>query len=69
MNATPGSQKQSNYYMGQDDIPSIIAYLQANGYTIDTEITKLMNKSGLMNGLTEQRISGERQLICIITWI
>lgn len=63
------SQKQSNYYMGQDDIPSIIAYLQANGYTIDTEITKLMNKSGLMNGLTEQRISGERQLICIITWI
>ena len=61
------SQKQSNYYMGKDDIPSIFAYLRANGYTIDTEITKMMNKSGLMNGPTEQRLSGKRQLICIIT--
>ena len=61
------SQKQSNYYMGRYDIPSIFAYLRANGYTIDTEITKMMNKSGLMNGQTEHRISGERQLVCIIT--
>ena len=53
--------------MGKDDIPSIFAYLRANGYTIDTEITKMMNKSGLMNGPTEQRLSGKRQLICIIT--
>ena len=51
--------------MGRDDIPSVFAYLRANGYTIDTEITKMMNKSGLMNGQTEQRLSGERQLICI----
>ena len=60
---TQNQQKHSNYYMGKDDIPSIFAYLRANGYTIDTEITKMMNKTGLMNGQTEQRLSGERQLI------
>ena len=64
---THNQQKHSNYYMGRDDIPSIFAYLRAIGYMVDTEITKLMNKSGLMNGQTEQRLSGERQLICIIT--
>ena len=66
---TQNQQKHSNYYMGKDDIPSIFAYLRANGYTIDTEITKMMNKTGLMNGQTEQRLSGERQLICIINLV
>ena len=33
------SQKQSNSYMGQDDIPSVFSYLRANGYSIDTELT------------------------------
>lgn len=64
---THNQQKQTNYYMGKDDIPSIFAYLRANGYIVDTEITKMMIKSGLMNGQIEHRISGEKQLICIIS--
>lgn len=61
------SQKQSDYYMGKDDISSVFSYLRDNGYTIDTDLVKMMNKSRIdMGGVSDKRISGDRKLICII---
>lgn len=62
------SQKSSNLYMGQDDIPAVFSYLRANGYSIDTELTKIMNKSGLKSTVSTSRISGIRQMICIVNY-
>ena len=39
------SPKNPDYFMGADDIPSVFSYLQQNGYTIDTQLTKMMFKS------------------------
>jgi hypothetical protein len=64
------SSKQSNYYMNQDDIPSIFSYLRANGYSIDIELSKMMNKSKLNcdTGGTSSRFSGNKQMICIVNF-
>ena len=62
------SQKQSSSYMGQDDIPSVFSYLRANGYSIDTELTKIMNKSGLKSTVATSVNSGIRQMICIVNY-
>ena len=60
------SQKQTDYYMGNDDISSVFSYLRDNGYTIDTDLVKMMNKSRIdMGGVSDKRISGDRKLICI----
>ena len=60
------SMKQSDYYMGKDDISSVFSYLRENGYTIDCDLVKMMNKSRIdMGGVSDQRVSGDRKLICI----
>ena len=58
------SIKDTNYFMTADDIPDVFSYLIANGYTIDTDLTKMMNKSEIsMSG--DNRYSGNRRMICI----
>ena len=46
-----------------DEIPDLFSYLLSNGYTIDTKITNMLNKSDIQfdtqNGKT---------LICFITY-
>jgi hypothetical protein len=55
--------------MGADDIPSIIGYLRTNGYSIDTETTKMMNKSRvLIGGVSDTRFSGDRKMICMFSY-
>lgn len=59
--------KTTDGFMGADDIPSIFGYLKANGYTIDTDITKMLFKSKVdIGGVSEKRFSGNRKLICIV---
>ena len=53
--------------MGADDIPYLFGYLAENGYTIQTDLTKMMNKSPVqIGGISSRRVSGNREMICIV---
>ena len=43
-----------------DEIPDLFGFLLANGYTIDTSITKMLNNSDIKNQ--------NKKLICFITY-
>jgi len=61
------SIKNTDYFMTADDIPSVLSYLQENGYIIDTTITTLLNKSKLpIGGVSDSKITGNRKLICSV---
>ena len=67
-NAKP-SLKDVDSFMTAEDIPSVFSYLQANGYTIETGLTELMQKSGIgFGGVSESRLSGKRRMICMATF-
>ena len=54
--------------MGADDIPSIFSYLSSNGYTVDTQLTKMLFKSDVVNGSSQNRLSGNKKMICMIRY-
>ena len=61
--------KNSDAFMGADDIPAVLSYLQSNGYTIDTSITKMLFKSrAVIGGVAESRMSGDRKMICMVSY-
>lgn len=63
------SSKHSNYYMGADDIPSVISYLVENGYRVETDMTKMIFSSDVnMGGVAETRLSGNRKMICVVSY-
>ena len=70
----PGSSgnniKASDAFMGSDDIPAVFGFLTANGYTINTDLVKMMNGSQIALGGTfsESRNSGIRKLICMFSY-
>ena len=54
-------------FMSAEDIPSVFSYLRNNGYTIDTDLTKIINSSNI--GFTAiNRPSGKRNMICIASY-
>lgn len=57
------SVKHANAYMGAHDIPSIYGYLKANGYRIDTTLTKMTFHIDIDY---QEGYSGNRKLICIV---
>ena len=60
--------KNTDVFMSADDIPSVLGYLKANGYTIDTDLTKMMFKSRVeVGGVSEKRFSGDRKVICFVS--
>lgn len=60
--------KNTDVFMGADDIPSVLGYLKANGYTIDTDLTKMMFKSRVeVGGVSDRRFSGDRKVICFVS--
>ena len=64
-----GAIKHPDFFMGAHDIPSIFGYLRTNGYSIDTETTKMMNKSRvLIGGVSDTRFSGDRKMICMFSY-
>jgi len=67
-NACGFNWKNSDIFMGADDIPSVLGYLRANGYVVDTDLTKLMFKSRVeVGGVSERRFSGDRKVICFVS--
>jgi len=49
---------RENYFLTAEDVPSLLGYISANGYTIDTSITKIIQKANI--GFTNKKI------VCII---
>lgn len=55
-------------FMFAEDIPSVFSYLRTNGYIIDTDLTKMMNKSRIsIGGVADNRLSGDRKMICMFS--
>jgi hypothetical protein len=64
------TMKNNDYFMGADDIPSVFSYLQTNGYTIDTSLTKMLHHSSVViGGVSDKRPSGNRRMICMFTYL
>ena len=62
------SVKNTEHFMGNDDIPSIFSYLQSNGYEVDTKLTKMLFKSDVIGGTSQNRLSGNKKMICMIRY-
>ena len=59
--------KNANMYMSANDIPAVYGYLKANGYTIDTSLTKMTFQSQVKLGsIHANGYSGNRKLICMV---
>ncbi len=50
------NKNMENYFLNADDVPSLLGYLMANGYTIDTSITKIIQKANVSN----------KKMVCLI---
>jgi hypothetical protein len=54
-----------NTFMMADDIPSVISYLREHGYTVDTNITEMLQNSGVIGGSSPCR--GNRKMVCMFS--
>lgn len=60
------SWKNSDIFMGKDDIPAVFSFLLENGYEINTDLTKMLFDSRIdMGGIADRRLSGDRKMIAI----
>ena len=67
----PGVKPTMNYmntFMTADDIPAVISYLHEHGYKVDTQITEMLQKSGVIGGSSQQRYSGNRKIVCMLSF-
>ena len=53
-------------FMYADDIPSVLSYLQTNGYTIDTSLTTMLQKSEIRVG--GDGCYGNRRMVCMFSY-
>ena len=58
--------KNERAYMGASDLPAVYGYLKANGYHIDTRLTKMSFQSSVNVGVDEHEYSGNRRLVCMV---
>ena len=61
------NMKNNDSFMYADDIPSVLSYLQTNGYTIDTSLTTMLQKSEIRIG-GNSNTSGNRRMVCMFTY-
>jgi len=66
--SSTSSIKNTEYFMGADDIPSIFSYLQSNGYVVDAQLTKMLFKGDVVGGQSQTRHSGNKKMICMIRY-
>jgi len=48
---------REDYFLTTEDVPSLLSYLTANGYSIDSNTTKIVQKAGT-----------NKKMICIFTY-
>jgi len=58
----------SDSFMMVQDIPAVFSYLENNGYRIDTNYTKIVQRSGVSFGLGSNRLSGNKKMICMFSF-
>jgi hypothetical protein len=67
-----GSQKacikNTRFFMTAEDIPSVISYLTENGYAINSDITRLLFKSGIALSDDNRHSQGKRKMICLVSY-
>jgi hypothetical protein len=51
---------RDDYFLTAEDIPSLLGYLTSNGYSIDSNTTKIVQKAGI--GFTNKK------MVCIFTY-
>lgn len=62
------SWKNSDIFMGKDDIPAIFSFLLEKGYQISTDLTRMLFDSRIdMGGQADRRLTGDRKMICLVT--
>ena len=61
------SMRYGNDYMTTDDIPAVLGFLMENGYQVDTDLSKMLMKSGVMGEASNY--SGKRRLIAMVRWL
>jgi hypothetical protein len=63
------SFKNVDYFMTAEDIPSVLSYLVENGYTIESDLSKILHRSNIgFGGVSQSRLSGNRKMICIASY-
>ena len=67
-NNNRGFMKCSDAFMTADDIPSVFSFLIENGYSINSDLTKLIYKSGIFNNsASNTNFSGNKKIIAIVS--
>ena len=51
---------RENYFLTEEDVPGLLGYLTANGYAIDTSITKVVQKAGIM--------MQNKRMVCVLKY-
>ena len=56
--------KKGNRFLLAEDIPSLFSYLQNNGYTVDTAITKIIQRSNINIG--NNFCDTKKKMVCVV---
>ena len=59
-NSNGFTMKNNNPFLNERDIPSLLAFLRTNGYTVDMETVKIMHKAGVQS-------TDSKRMICVFT--
>ena len=59
------TMNNTNSFMTSDDIPSVISYLREHGYVVDTKITEMLQKSGVIS--VSSHGGGNRKMVCMFS--
>jgi hypothetical protein len=63
------SMKNTDSFMTTEDIPAVLSYLLSNGYTIEKDLSDIMQKANIgFGGTADNRPSGNRKMICIANY-
>ena len=60
-----GICKKGNRFLLAEDIPSLLSFLQTNGYTVDTTITKMIQRSNINIGNTA--CDNKKKMVCVVS--
>jgi hypothetical protein len=59
--------RMGDAFMGADDIPSVLSFLEINGYTVQIALTNMLFEGEVpVGGVSESRLSGNRKLIAMV---
>ena len=59
--------KNGNRFLLAEDIPSLLSFLQDNGYIVDTTITKMILRSNINIGNTA--CNNKKKMVCIVSYV